>query len=633
MDLLRLQISEIKPDVAEAAKWVNGFFSRTSGPLALKFEVELDGSPRITKLGSRTSAAAAAKAKGRRGSILGHGGSDSALHAAASANGQQVYDVKCGGKAMSLTLGSIGVQLLVAQKRGAPSSTTLQYEQIMSATAQGGDHEDDGVATTLVIAMKDGEKTTYISAVAQEICLEVLIKLEQIDSAKKREMTNSRLRTMAERSSSEEDDSDDESSSEDESSDDDRFKRADDSSDDDSVDTDSSNDDDDVDDDDGAVGTGLKASPPLQSALKSKSKSSSKKAGGLGARSLSFEETVSYDDGSFDGRQTPTTSPAGKERRTKTAKQEEPQHSAKSKQEPEPEPEPEPETEPEMEPAAAQGHNSSASTGDGSRSGEIELLRQLADAVKQKDSAEAAAESVRQALILEQKKGKRSETARQEMFQELQKREDSVAAQQELAVENARLREQLLVAEEAGAAAVAAAAAAAESAAEAATESEAAKHTRGEEWESKAAALRARLSIPLIVGDADDVWEAAVDELERRLEAALASKEQTELELASARAAATTTTTAAAAAAEMEKNVTQSESVDKTTPAAAAAEEAIPPDVATARTSPSAAPASTPKQKRASKQKRAKSKNGRAAAAAGQEGPTLQELQVLIKQA
>ena len=28
------RISDIKPDVNDAAKWVNGFFARTSGPLA-----------------------------------------------------------------------------------------------------------------------------------------------------------------------------------------------------------------------------------------------------------------------------------------------------------------------------------------------------------------------------------------------------------------------------------------------------------------------------------------------------------------------------------------------------------------------------------------------------------------------
>ncbi len=317
-------------------------------------------------------------------------GGDSALHAAASANGQQVYEVKCGGKSMSVTIGSIGVQLLVAQKRGAPSSTTLQYERMLDVSAL--ESEDDYVykATAVQITMKDGEKTTMVTPVAQEICLEVLIKLDQIDLAKKKEMTSGSLRALSElssdESSSEEESSEEESSSDD----DDRFKPVDSEGSDDSDDGDDDDDDDDDDDGDGGTGTGLKATPRLQSALK-KNSSASKKSKGLPGRKLAFEKTVSYDDGSFDG----------------------PQH-----QEPEPEPEPQPEQVAKQKPGTA--------------------------------DAETVA-ALRASLAAEQKKVRRAESARQEMFKELQKREDSVAMQKELAQENERLQQQLEAAKKAAA--------------------------------------------------------------------------------------------------------------------------------------------------------------------------------------
>lgn len=464
------RISDIKPNIADAARWVNGFFGRTSGPLVLKFEVELDGTPRMAKVGAPRGPSAA-KAKGRRGSILGFGDGDSALHAAAVANGQQVYDVTCGGKGMAVTLGSIGVQLLVAQKRGAPSSTTLQYERILDAsTIESDQYRGEVSATTLVITMRDGEKTTLHSPAAQEICLEILIKLEQIDSAKKKEMASS---SYGRSEHSSEEDSSDDSSSED-----DRFRRVDSDSDSDSDDTDDSEGDDDARGAESgrrAPKSALKTSPRALTSPKALS------------RTLSFDKTVSYDDGSFDG---PQRAPVL-----------------------EPEPEPEPQS--------------------------LDGQRQLAE-------AESIA-ALRAALATEQKKAQRAETARKEMFEELQKREDSVAILEQLEQENGRLRERLDAAER---------------------EADASKNKkeRSAEWENRIAGLRERLSIPDSV-DEDDLLEAAVDELERRLTAALEEKHRAEIALESGNA------TVAEKVAAAEKAVAAAE--EKAASAAAAAAAAV----------------------------------------------------------
>jgi hypothetical protein len=122
---------------------------------------------------------------GRAGSLFGGANSAHALMASQAGMGNTMFMVQVGGKSVQLAVGTIGVQLVTLQKRGSPITATLVYGNILEV-------KPDEAGPALTIFMKGGTCTVCLAdsvSMRDEICLEVLIMMEEMRSAHHREQT------------------------------------------------------------------------------------------------------------------------------------------------------------------------------------------------------------------------------------------------------------------------------------------------------------------------------------------------------------------------------------------------------------------------------------------------------------
>ena len=175
-------IRDIKPDMEDAARWLNTFFTRTTASLTLEFATERDGTPRLIV----PKRAVVSSSPRRRGSIFGGkgGGGADAFMASAAGSAASMFSVRVAGKPVQLILGTVGVQLMTIQKKGAPLTTTDPYGQIVETFT-------DEVNTGHVVTwkLKDGSKTSCSASKidCDNICLEVMIKMQEMSTARRRE--------------------------------------------------------------------------------------------------------------------------------------------------------------------------------------------------------------------------------------------------------------------------------------------------------------------------------------------------------------------------------------------------------------------------------------------------------------
>eukprot|EP01047_Picozoa_sp_COSAG01_P024006 COSAG01_NODE_1468_length_10210_cov_44.350806_5_plen_705_part_00 len=166
-------------------RWLNGYFTRATTELTLEFATEKDGTPRMLRQKSAQTNAPAPGPRGRRGSLFGGANSAHALMASQAGMGNTMFMVQVGGKSVQLAVGTIGVQLVTLQKRGSPMTATLVYGNILEV-------KPDEAGPALTIFMKDGTCTVCLAdsaSMRDEICLEVLIMMEEMRSAHQREQT------------------------------------------------------------------------------------------------------------------------------------------------------------------------------------------------------------------------------------------------------------------------------------------------------------------------------------------------------------------------------------------------------------------------------------------------------------